>query len=253
MKHILTPVLASLIALPLASQEYLTLQDGGGNVVNGGNIVYYGSADASVLEQGVYVTLVSGPMRDINVRRYELDVQPNTLNYFCWGICYLEREAGESPVWQAASNHSIELEAGITETAFKAYHVPNGQLGNSSYRYVWFDKNSPSDTVWVDIEFRSTPVGIDERGTAVRNFTVFPNPSQGADVQFTLELDGGLEGVTMAVFNALGEQVYTNALAAQQARATLPTAGLPAGMYFATVQRRGTTLATRRFVVTSGR
>jgi hypothetical protein len=229
------------------------IEDAGGNMVNGTTVIYYGDAEAPVLEVGAYVTLAAGENRMVNLRRYELDVQPNTLNYFCWGLCYLEQEAGALPVWQSQPNHALELTAGVPVSDFKAYHVPNGQLGNSSYRFVWFDVGNPNDTAWVDIEFRSSPVGVEEFGTGVRTFNIFPNPSMGNDVRITVDLEGGLEGTSLVVYNALGGQVQASTLASLHARNVLPVAGLPSGIYFAAVQRHGVALATKRFVITSGR
>ena len=49
---------------------------------------------------------------------------------------------------------------------------------------------------------------------------------------------------------ALGERVRTITVRQGQPLVRLSTANMSEGMYFASVQRAGTTLATRRFVVT---
>ncbi len=252
MKHNLTLALLALLSFPVAAQDFLLLQDAGGNTVNGSTMIYYGSADATVLEIGASVTLVAGADRTVNLRRYELDVQPNTLNYFCWGLCYLEQEAGALPVWHSQSNHALDLTAGVAEVAFKAYHMPNGQLGNSTYRFVWFDVANSSDTVWVDIEFRATPVSIQENMGVTGSLAIHPNPSLGDNVQFTVELEGSHEGAMLLIHNTLGEQVHATSLQALRSRSVIPTADMASGLYFATVQRDGIALATKRFVITPG-
>mgnify|MGYP000440961507 CR=1 FL=1 len=164
-----------LATLTVNGQDIITLHDGGGNVVNGTTVRYYGTADASVEEVALHATLVSG-QREINVRRYELTVDANTQNYFCWGICYGPQDAGAIPVWNSLPIHSLQMQAGVEVSNFKAYHVPMGVQGVSTYRYVWYDVAMPTDSVWADIEFHSGTVGMAELARSV-NLNVFPNPT----------------------------------------------------------------------------
>jgi hypothetical protein len=194
--------------------------------------------------------LVAGATRNINVRRYEVDVQPATGNYFCWGVCYGPQDAGVLPVWNAQGQHALALSAGVVVTNFHAYHEPRAQVGNSTYRYVWFDTTTPTDSVWVDIQFQAIDnVGVEEL-VASASINAFPNPSKGEDVQFQLDVRNVDQALDLVVFNALGERVRTITVRQGQPLVRLSTANMSEGMYFASVQRAGTTLATRRFVVT---
>lgn len=243
--------LLGLVSLTVNAQDFIDLQDGAGNTVNGTTVLCYGTFEDAVQEVHLYATLATG-QREINVRRYELNVEPYTQNYFCWGICYGPQDAGAYPVWNALSEHSLDMVGGVELSNFKAYHVPMGVQGVSTYRYVWYDVASPTDTVWADVEFHSGTVGIAEQATAVE-LSVFPNPSKGADVQFDVELSTLQGGAALIIQNAVGQKIRTTALRKGQPVTRLATEGLAPGMYFASVQRQGgTTLVTRRFVV-SGR
>jgi hypothetical protein len=249
MKHIVTLSLLLLAGARVGAQDIITLRDEDNNVVNGTLVTHHGMADESVLEQDITATLVTGPTRNVNVRRYELDVQAGTQNYFCWGVCYGPQDAGALPVWQSLPQHSLNMEAGTTLTNFHGYHAPMGMEGSSTYRYVWFDVANPDDSAWVDIEFHVMAVGIEEQVSGVRSMAVFPNPSLGNDVEFTIDMTGTAQNTSLVVYNMLGERVHSTALRATQTRSTLATAGLSSGVYFATVERNGSALATRRFVI----
>ena len=241
-----------LLATGIASaQSNIELRDHDGVLMNGQLIEVIGGADEFVLEEGVTVTLVSGEPVTVNVRRYELDVQPTTFNYFCWGVCYAPREAGQSVTWQGAGQDAMELVADVPNTNFHAYHMPGGLVGNSTYRYVWFNVTSFTDSVWCDIQFRAIDnVGVDELAPAV-NLSAYPNPSQGSDVQFQLDMRNVDQALDLVVFNALGERVRSITVRPGQTAARLGTLNMSEGLYFASVLRNGTALATKRFVVTA--
>lgn len=238
-----------LLASASMAQSPLTLTDYDGEVVNGQTVVVYGGASEFVLGQGLTATLDEGTDRVFNVRRYELDVQPSTANYFCWGQCYAPRDAGQSVVWQGAAQDALLMVNGQPNENFHAYHMPNGLVGNSTYRYVWFDTALPTDSVWCDIQFRSIDnVGVDEL-VPTASLGVFPNPSRGLDVQFALELRNVDQVLDLVVFNALGERIRTITVRPGQLNVRLGTDALAEGLYFASLLQTGNTLATQRFVV----
>lgn len=219
-------------------------------VVNGSLITYSGPADMIQFEVDVEAIWVADGEASVNVRRYEMGVQSGTGNYFCWGVCYAAQDAGARPVWNALPQHALTLAQGDTTRNFHAYHEPRGQVGTSTYRYVWFNTANPTDSVWVDIEFNSTAVGIEEQASAVRSMQVYPNPSLGSDVEIVLDVVGNVQNTKLVVYNMVGERIRTSTVRGLQSRTVLPTAELSAGLYFATVERNGSALASKRFVIT---
>jgi hypothetical protein len=244
---------ASLIAFATGAtyaQAPIEIRDVSGAIVNEQVVVYFGDVNAPVLTEYLTTELMSGPSRVVNVRRYELDVQPNTQNYFCWGVCYGPVDAGSLPVWNAFGQHALDMEMGVPLSNFSAYHSPFGQVGNSTYRYVWFDTAVPTDSVWCDIQFRAIDnVGVEELAPSV-SLSAFPNPSQGADVQFQLDIRNVDRTLDLVVFNALGERVRTITVRPGTTTARLGTVSLAEGLYFVSVVDKGNALSTKRFVVT---
>lgn len=220
------------------------------DVVNDSLIVYSGPADMAQMEVDVEVLWLPEGSANINVRRYEVDVQAGTGNYFCWGVCYASQDAGARPVWAALPQHALTLAQLDTVRNFHAYHEPRGVVGTSTYRYVWYNTAEPTDTAWVDIQFNSTAVGIEERASSVKNMQVYPNPTLGNDVEVVLDLNGNAQNTKLVVYNMVGERVRTATVRGLQSRTVVSTSDLSAGLYFITVERNGSALATKRFVVT---
>jgi hypothetical protein len=239
-----------LLALALASSaQFATLTDASGASANGQLIVHWGDQNTPHQSVPVLVEVNGSSARTVSVRRYELSVLPGTQNYFCWGVCYGPQDAGALPIWTALPQHVVDCEPGVPVNNFQAYYSPQGALGSSVFRYVWFDVAAPTDTVWCDIDFRTiNNVGVEELGPSA-TLGVFPNPSRGQDVQFALELTNVDQGVDLAVFNALGARVRTITVRPGQVTARLGTAELSEGLYFASVLQGGRVLATQRFVI----
>ncbi|MEO8588449.1 MAG: T9SS type A sorting domain-containing protein [Flavobacteriales bacterium] len=249
MKKISTLFCLSVLVVS-AQAQLLTLRDADNNVVNGTTVIHVGAPTESVFETDLSATLEGAVGRSVNVRRYEINVAAGTQNYFCWGVCYGPQDAGAMPVWNALPQHAITMSPGVAVTNFHAYHVPMGLENCNVYRYVWYDVGNPTDTTWVDIQFCSQAVGINEAAAAQYDLTVFPNPSTGGDVRVSFTGTGATPATTFVVYNTVGERVHMERVRAAQQAVILSTADLSTGVYFATLEANGATLATRRFVVT---
>lgn len=249
MKKILLVVIAILTA-PLTWAQLATLVDDFGNTVNGELMVHWGDNETPDQSVSVSVVLNGAESKVINVRRYELEVEPSTQNYFCWAVCYGPVDAGELPVWHALGQHSLPLEPGVPANNFHAYHSPMGVIGNSTYRYVWFDTNAPNDSVWVDIQFAVTSVGIEEN-TAEAGLTIYPNPVTTNEVMISYQLTGGITNGVVAFRNMVGQVVLTQPINSAVGKLVLPVADLPAGVYFATIEHQERIMATQRVVISN--
>ena len=249
MKKTLT-LFCSAFLVAGAQAQLLTIRDSLDNVVNGMLVVKTGMADEFVISEHLDVTLEGNVGKVVNVRRYELEVLPQTQNYFCWGVCYGPQDAGAMPAWSSLPQHSITMSPGQVYTNFGAYHSPLGQTGSSTYRFVWYDVGAPTDTAWCDIEFLVSPVGINEATASGYELSVFPNPSMGADVRVNFTATAVSPATRLVVYNALGEAVHAEVVRAAQQSLVINAGELSTGVYFATLENKGTMLATQRFVGT---
>lgn len=233
----------------MAQTPVVTLTNAEAEVVNGTVIQINAEVTdtTQLLGMGLYAENTSGTARTINVKRYELDVLHGTANYFCWDLCYGERNAGASPLWIGAD--PIPMAAGGTANGFHAYYKPKGYTGVSTFRYVWYDMASENDSTWVDFVFNVTEaVGIEEAG-AVRGFNAWPNPASGGNITINYDLAQVATGDRLAVYNLLGERKLVKRLGAAQGQVVLEQTELGSGVWFAVLERNGKAMATKRLVV----
>ncbi|MBP8822306.1 MAG: T9SS type A sorting domain-containing protein [Flavobacteriales bacterium] len=233
----------------VAQTPVVTLTNTEAQVVNGTTIQI--TAEVTDMDQllgmGLNAENTSGTARTINVKRYELDVLHGTTNYFCWDLCYGERNAGASPVWIGAD--PIPMAAGATANGFHAYYKPKQYTGVSTFRYVWYDLAAENDSTWVDFVFNVTePVGIEEV-TAVRTFSTWPNPATGSAITVSYDLATAATGDRLAVYNLLGERKLVKRLGASQGQVVIGEDELASGVWFAVLERNGKAMATKRLVV----
>ncbi len=243
-------LIAASAALPLAlSAQIVDVRDVEGNVLNGTNIqVVEAVGDAGqIMGYSATVENISGEQRTINVKRYEIDVPHGTGNYFCWDLCYNERNAGVSPLWIGAD--PIPMAAGFIANGFHAYYKPYQTMGQATFRYVWYDMAQATDSVSVDITFNATAAGVGEHASPVIGFDAFPNPATASAVTLNYELAATTPGTRLAVYNVLGERKLVKAIKGAQGKVVLQDGELTSGVWFAVLERDGKALATKRVVV----
>ena len=252
MKHAYQLLLiAASTAFPLiaGAQSIVEVRNAGGNVLNGTNVqVVEAVGDmGQLMGFPAAVENISGTQRTVNVKRYEMNVPHGTGNYFCWDLCYGERNAGNSPLWIGAD--PVTMAPGFIANGFHAYYKPYQMIGQATFRYVWYDTANENDSDWVDITFNATAAGVGEHASPVLGFDAFPNPATASDVTLNYELASITPGTRMAVYNVLGERKLVKALKSAQGKVVLREGELAGGVWFAVLERDGKALATKRVVV----
>jgi hypothetical protein len=251
MKHTYQIVLSTAFAAVAlsASAQLVEVRDGSGNVLNGTNVqVVEAVGDAGqIMGFSAAVENISGAQHTVNVKRYEVNVPHGTGNYFCWDLCYGERNAGVSPLWIGAD--PIPMAPGFIANGFHAYYKPYEFLGQAVFRYVWYDMDNTNDSVYVDITFNATPAGVAERTSPVLGFDAFPNPVVGGDLTLNYELANITADTRLVVYNVLGERKLVKAVKAARGKVVLGEGELGSGVWFAVLERDGRAMATKRVTV----
>lgn len=240
--------LAGLVAIS-AQAQFLTLTDDWGSVVNGQTIERW--VDASAMpDPVVYVHCVvagSSPVV-VQVRRYEVEIPEElTMNYFCWGECYAPDTSGDHPYWQGMENQT--LFPAEPYDGFHAYYRALGVQGPATFRYVWFNTMNENDSVFVDIVFHGSAVGIEESASAVSKFEAYPVPSGGRPVELKFDAPRSGQQVEVEFHDALGRSLRRDRVRAGQQRLILEDGQLQPGLVFATLRVNGVARATRRLVI----
>lgn len=237
-----TAVLALGLAQVSSGQGWITITDEyGTDVTNGSTSLWMWTGSTMEIDLNTVIGGIGS--RQVNVKRYEVSVQPGSQNYFCWNLCYLPQEAGTLPLWVSADEQL--LVANQPFSGFHAYHVPDNTEGLSTYRYVWYDANFVSDSAFVDITFGNS-LGVSDV-VATPALTMQPNPAD-QNVFLSFGVASG-DNDRAVVFDALGAQVLDQSFVAGQRNTVLSTAALRSGVYFVSILRSGAVVSTQRLVV----
>lgn len=233
-----------------AQAQFITLTDPWGNDVTNGNIQF--SCDANptppAVELDVNCLLNTSSPKVVNMRRYELQIPAETtINYYCWGECYAPDTSGDHPVWGAPDVNT--LYPAEVFVGFHAYYMPMGVVGSACFRYVWFDDGNPTDSVFVDICFNATPVGMEEHADAALKFNAYPVPSTTGNVELSFDAPRAGQQVYVELHDALGQTIATERIRTGQQRLVLGEGRLAPGLVFATLRVDGQAKATRRLVI----
>lgn len=228
--------------------QLLNIKNLDNQVVNSTTVWYAGEPSDNAMELDLLANLNGLDAKTVNVKRYESVPVMGTKNYFCWGECWLEQNAGTHPVWYAIT--PVELAPGVDYNGFHAYYKPQGMDTTACFRFVWFDENNTSDTVWVDVCFSTTGAGVEDLTLSPADMNVVPNPTNGAVPTVQFAGNGANAEGFVVVRSATGATVMTQRKTAGQQSVALDGAELPEGVYFASLEQDGRNLATRRVVVT---
>lgn len=121
-------------------------------------------------------------------------------------------------------------------------------VGKSLVKYTFYNLNATSDSVQFSISYNNTPVGIKSTAKQISAVSIVPNPASDNAVLHVQS------GVTMngkvLVYNSLGAVVLEKnvSLAEGNNAIALPTAALPAGVYFCNLSAELGTI-TKRIII----
>jgi hypothetical protein len=144
-------ILLSLICLTLfagAFAQSFSLQDTNGVAINAGATFYIsGLPSDEIITARIDIKNNSDVSKDVKVKKTLTAVLPNTMNYFCWGVCY-GPDTFVSPYAQPVA-------AGTVSNQFYGDYSALGVIGTSTIMYTFFDVNNPNDSVAVYVEFNA--------------------------------------------------------------------------------------------------
>jgi len=245
MKRTITSILcAGIFAVTTFAQLNVQITDGDGNIQNGSTYHYYG--DPSSTMHAVFLSEnMSSSNIEVNVKRYETSVQPGTMNFFCWGVCYGAVPVGTNPLW--ISQDIVDMDPGLQYDNFSAYHQPQGNEGVSCFLYVWYDTADQNDSTWVNVCFDSETVGVEENDM-IADLNVYPNPSLGS-VNFDIALTASINEAELVIHNLLGERVWTRTISNNEQKIILNEGELSPGIYFYSVQANGQSGIAQKLII----
>ncbi|NTV84108.1 MAG: T9SS type A sorting domain-containing protein [Bacteroidales bacterium] len=243
MKKILLSLFCLTIFSAVFSQSF-SLQDTNGVAINAGaTIQVLGEPTDDVITAKIHVKNNAGDAKDVKVKKVinEGNVLPNTMNYFCWGVCY-GPDTYESPFAQ-------NIAAGAVNDQFYGDYNPQAVPGKSTISYVFFDANNRNDSVAVTVEFYASPAFIaDDLAKLVKFSDAYPNPAI-SKVNVDYAIPEYVRTATITITNMLGAEVRKVNLDEHNGTARIQVSELLNGIYFYSLVADDKIVLTRKFVV----
>lgn len=243
-RSIISILYTGILAVTSFAQLDMQVTDGDGNIQNGSTYYYYGDP-SSTMHAALLCENTNSSNIEVNLKRYETDVQPGTKNFFCWGVCYGAVSVGTNPLW--VSQDFVDMDAGVQYNNFSAYHQPQGNVGVSCFLYVWYDTADPNDSTWVNVCFDSETVGVEENDM-IADLNGYPNPSIGS-VNFDIALRVSINEAELVIYNLLGERVWSRFISNNEQKFVLNEGELSPGIYFYSVQANGQSGIAQKLII----
>lgn len=204
-------------------------------------IIIEGAHTASELIFEAEVENISNGEIEVNVQRYEFDLNSDHINTMCWaGQCY-------SPFTGLPPN-TVLLPAGGTispEDAFSGHLQPNGTIAISTIAYTFFDVNNPNDSVRVVVQYAAGTWGISDSNNEEVEVLTYPNPATDV-INFNIKTDIN-EVITYEVLNITG--VVVRSKAAKSNNAKFSVSDLAEGLYIYRVSSDKKIIKSGRVVI----
>jgi hypothetical protein len=184
----------------------------------------------------------------LSVRCYRSVVEQvaGSENYFCWGVCFTSA-TNISPV-QAAQ----VMDAGQINNTFYAHYRANGNPGQTTVKYCFFDNANPGDeachTVTYCVDMEECVVSVNENVLSGAELGVFPSVLSGIG-KFTYTLPAAYRTAQMDIFNTAGQQVESVQLNNNNGIVILDGQDFAPGAYIVRVSANGAILGNTRFAV----
>ena len=170
--------------------------------------------------------------------------------YYCFGAVCLN--PSPSIVYIPSQSATITANGGL----------PNGQgtyglsadidamaLGTSVVRYTLYDVNNPNDSIYVDLTYVVTPVGMSE--LTAKNFSLSqpsPNPAV-TTATFRYDFNFAPKTAALKIYNMVGSLVKEEKITGKEGKLSVSSNDMEEGIYFCSLVVNDKIISTRRLVI----
>lgn len=197
-----------------------------------------GTVDSSLLKSHITVTNTGNDTIDVLARRVENSLVEETVNYFCWGLCY--------PNVVDTSSVAVTLYPGESTSEFYGDYEPHGHSGTTSVSYYFYEKGNPSNETGVEIRY-TVETSVIGDAPSVSGLNVYPVP---ADEFINIELKSlHTDAAKVRLVNLAGVVVKQLSATYGQDEIRLSTAGLKNGIYLLSIVGDAAVINTRKIII----
>jgi hypothetical protein len=167
-----------------------------------------------------------------------MQILPSSENTFCWDVCYVPSVM--------VSKHPIVMKSQEIISKFDATYSSAGYSGDSRIRYVWFDGAKPTDSIGVEVVFRSRPMGLEESTMSSSEMAVSPNP---ANTFVKLSFKPSSSPCKLVLHDLLGSKLLEKSIEGYNQEITLNTTAFPDGIYFCMLESGGQVRVVKKIMI----
>lgn len=182
---------------------------------------------------------------DVVCKKSHLSLLDSTETSFCWaGGCY-------PPTTFVSPNHTT-LAPGAENNEFSGHYIRLNKHaylpGESIIRWVFYNRNNPSDSNSVTVKYTTYPMGLAETISGrVHLSNVYPNPADAfAKVDYVIP--SGSEG-RIVVRDMVGNTLFSQMISNGTGNVQINTSGMATGIYFCSLVVNDKMVETRKVVV----
>lgn len=226
---------------------------------------WYSEADLSLTpDVKIYVKNINSSSDSLRVdlKRYELpQLVDSTSNYFCWGFtCLGASVVGSQPIRYNDPSDIVWIRKDSLNKTLSIYHEPNNfyngtfnnpnyEFGIQKFRFVAFDHFNPSDSVYVDVLFSITTVGLNKISKEDYTVSLGPNPSNG-QFNVTYDFRKNFSTKVIEIYDMLGQQVKSIPLNSNKGTVNVAATELNSGIYFYNFRLNGKSTESQKLIIT---
>lgn len=181
----------------------------------------------------------------IKVRKREITTnEPRQENAICWGLCTIGVTWGTLPVQES---DPITMPVSTSPILYSGHVYPKTFAGTSTFRYIWFDENNPTDSTWVDVTYAITGTASVKEIAKSTKIKVYPNPATSL---LNVELTSNETRKSIEIMDLTGRKVYSKEVTRNSELLQINTSDLTPGIYFVSVVANDKTVKTEKVIIT---
>ena len=195
------------------------------------------SSSAIVLD-AIDVKNIGSVGMHVKCARENIEIVPGTSNSFCWGLCY--------PPTSDTSAVSVIIDAGGIYDEFSGDYYPDGNEGESTVKYTYFNEEDLSDKISVVVKY-STTVGVDDPAN-FKLSAAYPNPASSF-VKFDYDFQEISANSKVMIYDLLGSTVKEISINNSLGSLKVNTSDLKDGIYFYSLVVNNEPTKTQKLII----
>jgi hypothetical protein len=241
MKKLALVILLATSSFIMNAQNF-SLSYAGGVIPDGGNITFNTDVNTPITT-GVYIYVhnISAAPLSVQCLKEIVDTIPGSENKFCWGSCF------GPEVYQPTNQILIANGDSTDNTAFSGEYFPNGNVGDSHIRYIFYEHGNRQNQISVVVTYHAIPASVNNFNKSVNNLSNYPNPA--SDYTIIDYSTASAQTTQLVVKNLLGAVIYSTDLNSSNGKVYINTSDFIDGVYFYSVLSNNTPISTKKLIV----